>query len=120
MSAANKAKGSRWEIDLENYLNENGIHARRLPRAGVKDIGDVAIELANRHVIVIEAKNTATQNIPQYLREASIEADHYEQKYKTPTHGVVVTKTRGKSTGEGRVILTLDALIELLTVEGIS
>ena len=115
MSAANKARGSRWESDIETYLNDNyGIKARRLPRAGAKDIGDVAIELKNGHVIVVEAKNTKVAQLKEFLRQADIEADHYEEKYHCPTYGVVAMKARQQGTGEGRIVLTIDTLAELL------
>lgn len=114
MSSYNKAKGSKFETDIENYTNENGLKCRRLPRAGAKDIGDAAIELRNGHVIVIEAKNTAAVNMAQYLREAEVEAEHYDQKYNKTTYGVVVHKTRGKSIGKARVTMELDTLINLL------
>ena len=55
MSAANKRKGSAWERDLEDYLNEQGLEARRLPRAGNKDIGDVAIH-ATLGVVVTKTR----------------------------------------------------------------
>ena len=32
----NKAKGSAFERDVENHVNEVGVKARRLPRAGRK------------------------------------------------------------------------------------
>lgn len=120
MSSANKARGSRWEADLENYINECGIKARRLPRAGAKDIGDVAIEMINNHVIVIEAKNTKTHDMAQYLREAEVEAGHYDEKYNTLAYGVVVTKTRQKPTGDGRVTMTLDTFINFLNWESLA
>lgn len=120
MSAANKAKGSRWETDIENYLNENGLHARRLPRAGVKDIGDVAITLSNGHAVVIEAKNTKVSDMAEFLRQAQTEAENYDNKYDTTTYGVVVTKTRQKGTGEGRVVMSLDTFINLLNWNGLT
>lgn len=119
MSAANKARGSRWEAQIEEHLNTCGLKARRLPRSGSKDIGDVAVELANS-VIVIEAKNVKAADMAQFLREADVEADNYEDKYKVPTLGVVVTKTRQKGTGEGRVVMTLDTFVELLRWNGVA
>lgn len=117
MSAANKAKGTKWESDIENFLNENGLKARRLPRAGVKDIGDVAIDLG-KTVIVIEAKNVKSPDMAEFLRQADVEAENYEAKYNIATIPVVVTKTRQKGTGDGRVTMTLDTLLELLRWNG--
>lgn len=120
VSAANKARGSRWESDIENYANESGVKARRLPRAGVKDIGDVAIEFTNGHVVVIEAKNTKTHDMAQYLREAEIEAGHYEDKYSTLAYGVVLTKTRQKGTADGRITMTFETFLNLLKWESLA
>ena len=117
MSAANKAKGSRWERDIEDYLNGCGLYARRLPRAGSKDIGDVSITIGD-FVIVVEAKNVKVANMADFLRQADVESDHYEQKYGIPTVPVVITKTRQKGAGEGRVTMTVDTLLDLLRLAG--
>ena len=119
MSAANKAKGSRWEIDLESFFNDSGLHARRLPRAGVNDIGDVSIALKSGRVLVIEAKNVKAANMSEFLRQADVEADNYEKKYKQATFPLVVTKTRQKGTVDGRVTVTIGTLIDLLREEGL-
>lgn len=115
MSQYNKAKGSKWESDIESYLNEQGFKARRLPRAGVKDIGDVAIDLGDK-TLVVEAKNVASawSQMLKFLREADVEASQYADKYNTDTYPVVMTKTRQYGTGEGRVVMTIDQFIELL------
>lgn len=118
MSAANKAKGSRWESDIENFLNESGLKARRLPRNGSKDIGDVALEVPPDLVVVIEAKNVKSPDMSQFLREAEIEAHHYDEKYGVSTLGVVVTKTRQKGVDEGRVTMTLESFVNLLRWTG--
>jgi Holliday junction resolvase len=114
MSSANKRKGSQWERDLEEYCNRIGLKARRLPRAGSNDIGDVAIELGNGHVIVVEAKNVKSVDMAEFLRQASTESENYDRKYNTTTYGVVAVKTRQKGVGEGRITMTVDTLINLL------
>ena len=119
-NAYNKAKGSKWESDIESYLNDNDLHARRLPRAGAKDIGDVSITLKSRAVIVVEAKNVARENMSDFLRQAEVESDNYEEKYSGVTYGVVVVKARGKGTSSGRVTMTLETLRDLLHGEGIA
>lgn len=119
-NAHNKAKGSRWEFDIESYLIDVGIKARRLPRNGARDIGDVAITLNSDKVIVVEAKNVAAVTLKDFLRQAEVEADNYEAKYKNVCYPVVVVKARQQSVGEGRVIMTLDTLLNLLKWEGLS
>lgn len=114
MSSQNKRKGTQFENDIESAMAH--LKARRLPRAGSKDIGDVAVPL-KRFTLVIEAKNVkdAAGQMAEFLRQAEVEARNYEAKYDTATIGVVVTKTRQKGIGEARVTLTLDSLMDLLT-----
>jgi len=121
VSAANKRRGSQWERDLEEHLNASGLKARRLPRSGTKDIGDIAIE-GSAFDIVIEAKNvrSAWDNMKQYLREADIECCNYELRYDRTTVGVVATKTRQSGPGEGRIILTVDQFVNLLRWGGVA
>jgi Holliday junction resolvase len=114
MSAANKAKGSKFESDVEGYLVDNLVTGRRLARAGSKDIGDVALTLRNKSVLVMELKNTKTQNMKEYLRQAEVESLNYETKYGNISYPVVVTKSRGSSIGEARVTMTLETLMEFL------
>ena len=52
--------------------------------------------------------------MPEFLRQADVEAANYEAKYDRATVGVVVVKARQKSIGEARVTLTLDRLCDLL------
>jgi len=117
----NKVKGSRFESDIADHLNESGMKARRLPRAGSKDIGDVAVH-ASVFDIVMEAKNVRNPwgSMKQFLREADVEADHYFDKYDVSTIPVVVTKTRQAGPGEGRVVMTVDTFIHLLRWAGLS
>ena len=112
--AYNKVKGSRWESDLENYYNEEGLKARRLPRAGTKDIGDIAIELSNDHVIVVEAKNVKANKVSEWLAEADVEANNHQDKYGRPCYGVVVRKTPGKTAEGGVVMMTQETFLNLL------
>ena len=121
MSSANKRRGSQWERDLEEHLNASGLKARRLPRAGTKDIGDIAID-GKEFDIVVEAKNvrSAWDSMKQYLREADVEACNYELRYSKPTIGVVATKTRQSGAGEGRIVLTVDQFINLLRWGGVA
>lgn len=115
MSQYNKAKGSKFESDIEEYLNLLGIKARRLPRAGSKDIGDVAITLETVPVaIVLEAKNVKTPDMAGWLKEAEIEAGNYDERYNIAALGMVVQKARGKGIRHARVTLTLESLADLL------
>lgn len=116
MSAANKAKGTRFESEVSDYLQTVNIRAKRLPRTGVNDIGDVAFPLLGQGAVVIEAKNRAALDWPTFLSEAAREADAYEVKYpaEAPAFGVVVAKRRGKGVSQSYVVMTLEDFADLM------
>jgi hypothetical protein len=116
MSTYNKVKGTKWETDLEEYINAAGARCRRLPRSGSRDIGDLSLLIRNDAAIIIEAKNVKNiaGGMADFLRQADVESDNYEDKYGNATVPVVVTKTRQKGTGEARVTMTLNTLLDLL------
>lgn len=122
MSAANKARGSRYETECADYLQSQGIRAKRLPRTGVKDIGDVAFPLRHPlvNVIVMECKNRKAMALPEWIAESELEAQHYEDKYPAEGHAipVVVHKRRGKGVHQSYVTMSLDTFIELLREQG--
>ena len=120
MSAANKAKGSLWETSIENYLNNNGLKARRLPRAGAKDIGDISVTLKSDAVLILEAKNVSVVGMKEFLRQSDAESENYEAKYGNLTYPLVVVKARGENVSQGRVTMTLETLMTLLHQEGLS
>lgn len=126
MSAQNKAKGTRFESEVSEYLQSQGIRAKRLPRTGVNDIGDVAFPVMHGRepvapsTIVIECKNRASIDLPTYIAEAEREAQAYEQKYPADgtALGVAVVKRRGKGVHQAYVVMPLDGFVELLREVG--
>lgn len=125
MSAANKAKGTRFESEVTDYLQMQGVSAKRLPRTGVKDIGDIAFPVNVRDqfgkaTVVVEAKNRKSMDLPTFIAEAEEEAQNYELKY--PADGVtlplVVTKRRGKGVHQSYVVMPLDGFIEFMRTVG--
>lgn len=124
MSAANKAKGTLFESQVCDYLQSVGIDAKRLPRTGVKDIGDASFPLnipliGNQHV-VIEIKNRQSLDWPTFLEEAETEAGHYLEKYPAvnETFPLVIAKRRMKGVHRSYVVQELDSYIEFLKATG--
>ncbi len=114
MSSANKAKGTRFETAITDHLAERGVYARRLPRTGVKDVGDVELRLGDT-IVVLEAKAVKKVDLAQFVGEAAVEAENYAAKYGQPdTFGAVVVKRRMKGTGEAYVVMELDEYLDLL------
>lgn len=115
MSAANKAKGSRYESEVCEALQSRGVRAKRLPRTGVHDIGDAAFPLSHG-TLVLELKNRKQIDLATFVAESLVEAANYEHKYpaEAPAFGAAVVKRRQKNVMESYVVMELNEFIELL------
>ena len=76
MSQYNKTKGSQFETDVMKWLRKTGAIAERLTKAGAKDEGDIVTVIAGQ-TYILELKNRATLSLPQFWREAQVEALNY-------------------------------------------
>lgn len=74
--AANKKRGATFEIGVLKFLREHGILAERLRLAGKDDEGDIVAFVAGKPY-VLELKATARMDLPQFWREATVEAANY-------------------------------------------
>jgi Holliday junction resolvase len=72
----NKAKGAAFEIDVMKWFRSLGVLAERLRLAGKDDEGDLVCVVAGQ-TYILELKNTATLSLPQFWREAEVEALNY-------------------------------------------
>ena len=76
MSQYNKTKGSQFETDVMKWLRKTGAIAERLTKAGAKDEGDIVTVIAGQ-TFILELKNRQTLSLPQFWREAQVEALNY-------------------------------------------
>jgi hypothetical protein len=97
--SASKAKGTRHESAIVQFLREHGFtYADRVPLSGTKDRGDVTVGPGSP---VIEAKNQARHSLAEWLDEANAEAVNARAPF-----GVVWAKRRGKGcVGDGYVVM---------------
>lgn len=109
-----KAAGSRFERLIADYLAEalNDDRIDRRVKTGAKDCGDIAgVRAYGGQRVVVECKDTAKVSLPQWVREAQIEADNDDALV-----GVVVHKRHGVGAPGGQwVSMTVDDLVALLT-----
>ena len=90
----NKAKGAAFEIDVMKWLRSMGQVADRLRLAGKDDEGDLVCVVAGQ-TYILELKNTARLNLPEFWRQAEVEALNYAKARgigEVPLHYVVVKR----------------------------
>lgn len=106
-----KAAGARFERLIADALAE-AVDDRidRRVRTGSKDCGDIGGVRIGPHRLVIECKDTSTQKLPEWTREAQSEAIN-----DGAVAGVVVAKRRGiQDPLEQWVHMTLGDLIRII------
>jgi len=105
----NKAKGAAFEIDVMKWFRSLGVLAERLRLAGKDDEGDLVCVVSGK-TYILELKNTATLSLPEFWRQAEVEALNYAKARgigEVPLHYVVV-KRRNAGIEKSWVIESLD------------
>jgi len=108
MSQYNKTKGSQFETDVMKWLRNAGVMAERLTKAGAKDEGDMVVIISGE-TYILELKNRQTLSLPEFWREAQVEALNYAKARgigEVPLSYVVV-KRRNASIDQAWVIQDL-------------
>lgn len=118
MSSANKARGTRYEREVVEFLAPM-FDVQRLPRTGAKDEGDVEVRFKHFRVI-IEAKNHKAMSLADWIKQAEVEADNREAKISVPCVPVVFAKRRGKSAANSYVVMDAEEFVSLLHMAGLS
>lgn len=104
-----KAKGTSWESAVVNFFLSLGIPAKRKALTGSLDEGDV--DIGSPPKLVLECKNVRSYNFPQWVDEASVEAEN------SGLPCVVVAKRNGKGDpGEAFVVIKLRDFIRWFKV----
>jgi len=104
----NGRKGSAFETDVMKWLRKSGVIAERLTKAGAKDEGDMVVIISGE-TYILELKNRQTLSLPEFWREAQVEALNYAKARglgEAPLSYVVV-KRRNASIDQAWVIQDL-------------
>lgn len=104
-----RAKGTRWETAVVDYLRPWFPHVERRAGRGHNDGGD----LAGLVGWVCELKSTKQLALAEALDEAEKERANVGARWCA-----AIIKRRMKSTGEGYVVMTLEQFARLLSEEG--
>ena len=105
----NKAKGAAFEIDVLKWFRGLGVLAERLRLAGKDDEGDLVVVVTGK-TYILELKNTARLDLPEFWRQAEVEALNYAKARgigEVPLHYVVV-KRRNAGIDKAWVIESLE------------
>lgn len=109
-TSANKAAGTRWEIDCKNHVSAAGFPTvERIYGHGTKDIGDIG----GLPGWIIGCKNEKTLRLSAYMD------DMRAQRANLGAAGqdvipVELVKRRGYSTGRGYAVLEIDELLQVM------
>jgi hypothetical protein len=118
MSTYGKRKGSSFETGILKFLRSKGLLAERLRLAGKDDEGDIVCMVAGQPYI-FELKATAKMDLPQFWREATVEASNYAKARgleATPPAYVIVKRRMG-GMENAWVIQDLDQWIKVTSGE---
>jgi Holliday junction resolvase len=113
MANPNGRKGAKFETDVMKWLRDKGVSAERLTKAGAKDEGDLVAVIAGE-TFILELKNRGTLSLPEFWREAEVEALNYAKargKGEVPLHYVIV-KRRNSGIENAWVIQDLKQWLE--------
>lgn len=94
-SRYDRVKGSVFETGILKLLRKiKGVFAERLTKAGSKDEGDIVCVISGQ-TYILELKNVKKLDLPQFWREAQVEALNYANARgigEVPLHYVIVKR----------------------------
>lgn len=107
--SASKAKGSRFEREVVDYLKSWYPHAERRALCGTKDKGDIVGVWG----WVLELKNTRTIDLAAAVDEAEIECEHAGEPWFA-----AVVKRRRRGVSESYVVMPLSQFARVAAALG--
>jgi len=94
MANPNGRKGAQFETDVMRWLRSAGALCERLVKAGKNDEGDLVAIIGGKQYI-LELKNRKTISLPQFWREAEVEAENYAKARgltEVPLHYIILKR----------------------------
>lgn len=109
MANPNGRKGAAFETGVMKWLRSVGVMCERLVRAGAHDEGDLMCVIAGK-TYVLELKNRSTLALPEFWREAVVEAENYAKArgLKEVPPAYVIVKRRNAGIEKSWVIQDLE------------
>ena len=94
MANPNGRKGAQFETDVMRWLRSAGALCERLVKAGKNDECDLVAIIGGKQYI-LELKNRKTISLPEFWREAEVEAENYAKARgltEVPLHYVILKR----------------------------
>lgn len=94
MANPNGRKGAQFETDVMRWFRSAGALCERLVKAGKNDEGDLVAIIGGKQYI-LELKNRKTISLPEFWREAEVEAENYAKARgltEVPLHYVILKR----------------------------
>ncbi len=113
MANANGRKGAQFETDVMRWLRKMGAVAERLVKAGANDEGDLVATISGKSYI-LELKNRKTISLPEFWREATVEAENYAKArgLEVTPPAYIILKRRNAGIEDAWVIQNLDSWLK--------
>ena len=113
MTSANKRRGDRWELAVQDHAQANGFPWCEKTRAGYeRDEGD--LHLVPGPSVIVQAKNHAAMRLPEWLRQLDEQLANSDA-----AHGFLAVKVRGVGDpGQCLAVMRIDAALALLREAG--
>jgi Holliday junction resolvase len=94
MANPNGRKGAQFETDVMRWLRSAGAFCEKLALAGKADEGDLVAIIGGKQYI-LELKNRKTISLPEFWREAEVEAENYAKARglaEVPLHYIILKR----------------------------
>ena len=113
MANPNGRKGAQFETDVMKWLRKMGAVAERLVKAGANDEGDLVATVSGKSYI-LELKNRKTISLPEFWREATVEAENYAKArgLEATPPAYIILKRRNAGIEDAWVIQNLDSWLK--------
>jgi Holliday junction resolvase len=113
MANPNGRKGAQFETDVMRWLRKMGAVAERLVKAGANDEGDLVATISGKSYI-LELKNRKTISLPEFWREAIVEAENYAKArgLEVTPPAYIILKRRNAGIEDAWVIQNLDSWLK--------
>ena len=114
---ANKRAGTMFETALVTWFRSLGYTSERHSKKGRGDEGDVSF-CVNGVTFLVEAKNVARINLPDFIRQAQLECEFWmSNRPGTQAHPLAVVKRRNAGVEKSYAVMELQDFVAMVNAK---